>query len=131
MRSSGIVLGVMVAMFLLAPVPAEARDGHRTAMVRSGKANVSQLRVKQRGISSYRGKMHVKRLVKRGHVKTARLVLKAMNKRPNRKGIKGGLDKYRKWTARRVIEEKERQIKINKFLAKKHAPIPLYLYPMP
>jgi len=121
----------MVALFLLAPVPAEARGGHSKAMVRSGKAPISQLRVKQRGISSYRGKMRVKRLVKRGHVKTARLVLKAMNKRPNRKGIKGGLDKYRKWTAKRMIQKKERQIKVDKFLAKKHAPIPLYLYPMP
>lgn len=133
MRCTGWIFGVVAVAFILAPVQSEARDNHRSRapMVKIGKAPASQLRLKTRGISSYRGKAHIKRLSRAGNVKIAKLVLKSMNKRPNRKGIKGSLDRYRKWSAKRIIQKKERQIKVDKFLAKKHAPIPLYLYPMP
>ncbi len=132
MRYTGWIFAVAAAAFLFNPCLAEARDNHRAKAptARSYKASGAQLRLRTRGISSHRGKAHVKRLVKRGNVKIARLVLKSMNKRPNRKGVKGQVDRYRKWSTKRIIQKKERQIKIDKFLSKKHAPIPLYLYPM-
>ncbi len=133
MKSSGWILSVAVAAFLFAPGFAEARDGYRTRTkaAYTAKNKGAQLRIKRKGVSSYGGKRYIKRLVKRGNIKHAKRVLRSMKKRPNRKGIKGQVDRYRKWSAKRIIQKKERQIKIDKFLSKKHEPIPLYLYPMP
>jgi len=84
---------------------------------------------KPAGLHSRAGKIQAKRQLKAGSIAAARLTLKQMNVRPNRKGLKGHLDKYRKWSVNRAIKKQVRQKEINAWLNKKHDPIPLELLP--
>lgn len=123
----------LVAFSLLAPTLADARPGQysrksnlRVRQVVKHRANV---RVRDMGMSTYRGKRQIKSQLKRGDIKGARVTLSRMLLRTNRSGVKGQVDRYRKWSGKRAIDKKVRQKKVEAYLNKKHKPIPLELLP--
>jgi len=97
----------------------------------SYKATVMKRTYNQRpaGIHSHKGKIMAKRQLKAGNVSAARLTLKKMSIRPNRPGLKGQRDKYRKWSVNRAIKKTVHKQKGEAWLNKKHEPIPLVLLP--
>ncbi len=81
------------------------------------------------GLHSHSGKLKAKRQIKAGNVSAACKTFKLMNSRPNRKGFKGVMDKYRKWSVGRAIKKEVHRQKVEAWLNKKHEPIPLELLP--
>lgn len=129
MKWARLSLCGFLAVAFLAPSLCEARP--RFNKRASYKATVMKRSYNRRpaGLHSHAGKSLAKRQLKAGRISSARMTLKRMSMRPNRPGLKGQLDKYRKWSVNRAIKKKVRQKKIDAFLAKKHEPIPLILYP--
>lgn len=129
MRWARLSLCTVLVSAFLAPSLAEA--GPRFSKHASYKVTVVQRLYNRRpaGMHSRTGKILTKRLLKAGHIKAAKLTLKKMSIRPNRPGLKGQLDRYRKWSVNRAIKKTVRQKEIKAFLNKKHEPIPLILYP--
>ena len=129
MKWARLSLCTLLAVAFLAPSLSEARPRYNK---RAGyKATVMKRAYNKRptGIHSYRGKTLAKRQLKAGHVSAARLTLKKMSVRPNRPGLKGQLDKYRKWSVNRAIKKTVHKQKVEAWLNKKHKPIPLELLP--
>ena len=57
------------------------------------------------GMASYKGKRHAKGQLKSGNLIGAMDTLKRMEAQPNRRGVRGLVDRYRKWsTKRRVLK---------------------------
>ena len=129
MKWARLSLGTLLAVAFLAPSLCEARPRFNTRA--SYKATMIKRSHNRRpaGLHSHAGKILAKRQLKVGKISAARLTLKKMSFRPNRPGLKGQLDRYRKWSVNRAIKKKVQQKKIDAFLAKKHEPIPLILYP--
>ena len=129
MNWTRLSLCTLLAVAILAPSLSEARP--RQIKQTSFKATVMKRTYNQRpaGIHSHRGKIMARRQLKAGNISAARLILKKMTMRPNRKGLKGQVDRFRKWSVNRAIQKKVHQKEVEAWLNKKHKPIPLELLP--
>ena len=129
MNWARLTLCSLLMVAFLAPSLTEARP--RYVKRTSFKATMVKRNYNRQpaGIHSYKGKQQAKRQLKAGNVSAARKTLKLMNSRPNRKGLKGSVDKFRKWSVTRAIKKVVHKQKVEAWLNKKHEPIPLELLP--
>ena len=81
------------------------RNGSKASQARDGENPITDAPKGQRvgGVGTYKGKRTAKLQLKSGNLLGAMDTLKRMEAQPNRKGVRGMFDRYRKWSTKRKI----------------------------
>jgi len=81
------------------------RDGSKAKQAMDGENPITDAPKAQRvpGLATHRGKRTAKLQLKSGNILGAMDTLKRMEAQPNRRGVRGLMDRYRKWSTKRKI----------------------------